>query len=81
MFLVREEIYTLGSEDVHALSRLLGDDIYFFAANGPTLLDLWAHAFVAEVVAPPIDSPLKEASLAHTNLTDHFQRLQARLYT
>jgi glutathione S-transferase len=77
----REEIYALGNEDVHALSHLLGRDSYFFAANRPTLLDLWAHAFVAEIVAPPIDSPLKEASLVHPNLTDHFQRLQARLYT
>jgi glutathione S-transferase len=76
----REEIYALGSEDVQALSRLLGDDTYFFAANRPTLLDLWAHAFVAEIVAPPIDSQLKTATLALANLTDHFQRLQARLY-
>jgi glutathione S-transferase len=76
----REEIYALGSEDVQGLSRLLCDDTYFFAANRPTLLDLWAHAFIAEIVAPPIDSPLKRASLALPNLTDHFQRLQARLY-
>jgi glutathione S-transferase len=77
----REEIYTLGNEDLQALSRLLGDDTYFFAADRPTLLDLWAHAFVAEIVAPPIDSPLRTATLALRNLADHFQRLQARLYT
>ena len=65
---------------MQALSRLLGDDAYFFGTARPTLLDVWAHAFVAEVVAPPIDSPLKAATLALTNLTDHFQRLQARLY-
>jgi glutathione S-transferase len=76
----REEIYALGSEDVRALSRLLGDETYFFAAERPTLLDLWAHAFIAELVAPPIDSPLKTAILALPNLTDHFRRLQARLY-
>ncbi|MGZ9020948.1 MAG: glutathione S-transferase family protein [Rhodoplanes sp.] len=76
----RDEIYTLGGEDMQALSRLLGDDAYFFGTSRPTLLDVWAHAFVAEVVAPPIDSPLKAATLALNNLTDHFQRLQARLY-
>jgi glutathione S-transferase len=76
----REEIYALGREDVQGLSRLLGDDAYFFAAERPTLLDLWVHAFVAEIVAPPIDSPLKTATLALPNLTDHSQRLQARLY-
>lgn len=75
----REEIYTLGNEDLQALSRLLGD-VTSSEPNRPTLLDLWAHAFVAEIVAPPIDSPLKEACLALANLTDHFQRLQARLY-
>jgi glutathione S-transferase len=77
----REEIYALGNEDLRALSLLLGEDTYFFAANRPTLLDLWAHAFVAEIIAPPIDSPLKEACLALRNLADHFQRLQTRLYT
>lgn len=76
----REEIYALGSEDLQALSRLLGEDTYFFAANQPTLLDLWAHAFVGEIVAPPIDSSLKRAALALPNLTDHFHHLQARLY-
>ena len=76
----REEIYALGSADLQALSHLLGEDSYFFAANQPTLLDLWAHAFVAEIVAPPIDSPLKRAALALPNLTDHFHRLQVRLY-
>ena len=76
----RDEIYALGGEDMQALSRLLGDDAYFFGAAQPTLLDIWAHAFVAEIVAPPIDSPLKTATLALNNLTGHFQRLQARLY-
>ena len=65
---------------MQALSRLLGDDAYFFGTSRPTLLDLWAHAFVAEIVAPPIDSPLKTATLALNNLTGHFQRLQTRLY-
>ncbi len=76
----REDIYALGNEDLRALSGLLGWDPYFFAASRPTLLDLWSHAFVAETVAPPINSPLKTAALALPNLTDHYHRLQARLY-
>jgi len=76
----RDEIYALGTEDLRALSGLLDRDTYFFAANQPTLLDLWSHAFVAEIVAPPIDSPLKTAALALSNLGDHFHRLQNRLY-
>ncbi len=76
----REEIYALGNEDLQALSSLLGQDSYFFAADQPTLLDLWAHAFVAEIVAPPIDSPLKTAGLYLSNLCDHYHRMQSRLY-
>jgi hypothetical protein len=47
----------------------------------PTLLDIWTHAFIGEIIAPPIDSPLKQAILRFGNLTVHFERLQARLYT
>lgn len=76
----RDEIYRLGEEDIAALAALLGDDAYFFATRAPTLLDLWAHAFVAEIIYPPIPSPLREATLATANLVAHCRRLQARLY-
>lgn len=76
----RDEIYALGAKDVAALSQLLGADTYFFAAGRPTLLDLWAHAFVAEIIVPPIASPLRDSTLALPNLCAHVERLQARLY-
>jgi hypothetical protein len=38
------------------------------------------HAYVGEIIAPPIDSPLKQTTLRFGNLTDHFNRLQVRLY-
>ena len=75
-----DEICRLGFEDLQALSRLLAHDTYFFGTERPTLLDIWAHAFVAEIIAPPIDSPLKQATLGLGNLSDHFERLQTRLY-
>lgn len=40
-----------------------------------------AHAFIGQIIVPPIDSPLKQATLRLGNLTAHFERLQARLYT
>jgi len=76
----REDISALGLQDMQALSQLLGDHDYFLAAEQPTLLDLWAHAFIGEVIAPPIESPLKRDTLALTNLVDHFQCVQDRLY-
>jgi glutathione S-transferase len=76
----RDEICRLGADDVQALSRLLADETYFFGMPRPTLLDIWAHAFVGEIIVPPFDSPLKQATLRFGNLIDHFERLQARLY-
>ena len=76
----REEIYKLGTADMRALSDLLGDNRWFFGTDEPTLLDLWAHAFVAEIVVPPIPSPLRDATLALPNLCAHVERVQSRLY-
>lgn len=76
----RDEIYALGIGDVQALARLLGDDRYFFAARQPTLLDLWAYAFVAQIIVPPIDSPLKQATAALGNLVRHCEDVDSRLY-
>lgn len=76
----REEICRLGQDDMEALSQLLATDAWFFGADRPTLLDIWAHAFVGEIIIPPFDSPLKQATLQFGNLADHFHRLQARLY-
>jgi Glutathione S-transferase len=75
-----DDICRLAVEDIRALAVLLGDDDYFFGSERPTLLDLWAHAYVAEIVVPPIDSPLKNAVLGLANLNRHCDRLQARLY-
>lgn len=75
-----EEICQLGIDDMQALSRLLADDTYFFGASQPTLLDLWSHAFVGEIIIPPFDSSLKQGTLQFRNLADHFHRLQSRLY-
>ena len=76
----REEIYRLGAADMRALSDLLGDNRWFFGTDDPTLLDLSAHAFVAEIVVPPIPSPLRDATVALPNLCAHVERLQSRLY-
>lgn len=76
----REDIYAAGVRDVMALSAFLGDDTFFFAAGRPTLLDLWAYAFIAQIIVPPIASPLQEATRTLANLVAHCQRLQARLF-
>ncbi len=76
----QDEIWHLGIADIQALGDLLGAETWFFGSKDPTLLDLWTHAYVAEIIVPPIDSPLKQAALGHVNLVAHCERLQARLY-
>lgn len=76
----REDIYAAGVKDVMALSALLGDDAHFFAADRPTLLDLWTYAFVAQIIVPPIPSPLQDATRTLANLVAHRERLHARLF-
>lgn len=76
----RAEIYAAGAADLQALAGLLGTDAWFFGSHRPTLLDLWAHAFVAQIIVPPIESPIKAAALTHDNLSAHFRRLHDRLY-
>jgi glutathione S-transferase len=77
----REEVYARAEKDMGALSVILDKDAYFFQAQQPTLLDLWTHAFMINVIRPPIDSPLKDAALRHSNLCDHADRLHNLIYT
>ncbi|NJO56067.1 MAG: glutathione S-transferase family protein [Rhodospirillales bacterium] len=77
----RDEIYALGAADLQALSRLLGEDVFFFGLDKPSLVDLWAHAFLAEIIIPPLESPLKQTALGMNNLVGHCQRIQDRLYS
>ncbi len=75
-----DEIYHKGAQDLKALSTLLGDNTWFFGANSPGLLDLWAHAMVINIIIPPIETDLKTQALKHKNLCDHAHRLQEQLY-
>lgn len=76
----RDEIYGIGCRDMEALSVLLGRDGWFFGAVKPTLLDLWAHAFVVNIVKVPFGSPLKDFTLRKDNLVAHAERLHTLIY-
>ncbi len=76
----KEDIYAFAQADMDALSALLGDKTWFFGADTPTLLDIWAHAFVIQTIVPPIDMPLKTHTLSLQNLCDHAHRFQELVY-
>ncbi|MBY6240156.1 glutathione S-transferase family protein [Methylosinus sp. Sm6] len=70
----REEIAELGRRDIEALATLMGDKRFLFgdAACGA---DATAFAFVAESLAPELDSPLRAATLANANLVAYRDRM------
>ncbi len=76
----RDEIYAMANRDLDALSVLLGEDRWFFGASQPTLLDLTCHAYVINIIRPPIENAIKKHTLTLSKLCDHAERLQTQIY-
>ncbi len=67
-----DEIFTLGKQDVDALAVSLGDKPYFLN-DQPTTLDASAFGLLVNIIACPIESPLKEYSLSKDNLVHYVE--------
>lgn len=76
----QEDVYAMICKDLDALSACLGDDEWFFGAPEPTLLDIWCHANVINVIEPPIENSVKTHAKTLQNLVDHAHRFQALVY-
>lgn len=74
-----EEIFTLGKQDIDALSANLGSKRYFLG-DQPTTLDTSAFGHLINIISCPIESPLKEYSLSKNNLIDYVDRVQGEFY-
>lgn len=75
-----EEVYDHAISDYQALSDLLGKDQWFFGADKPGLLDIWAHAYVVEMIDPPIETSMKKRLLEMDNLVQHARRFHGLVY-
>ncbi|MDD5578696.1 MAG: glutathione S-transferase C-terminal domain-containing protein [Methylobacter sp.] len=73
------EVIVLGLENINALADFLGDKPYFMG-HQPSVLDATAFGFLANVMACPIESPVKDFALAQKNLNDYCQRMQAEFF-
>lgn len=74
-----DEIMALGCADIDAIAAWLGDKP-FFMGETPSRIDATIHAFVANVIRVPLDSPLKSHALQHAQLDAYCDRMQARFY-
>jgi glutathione S-transferase len=74
-----DEIVALGTRSVDATADFLGTKPYIMGAE-PTGLDATAFAFVAGVLCPLFDTPLRSAAERHENLKRYVGRMTARFY-
>lgn len=75
----REEIYDIGCADLSAVSASLGDKA-FFIGDRATSIDATAYAFLANILMPPFDSPLKRHAIALGNLQPYCDRIREKYF-
>ncbi|MEZ5650951.1 MAG: glutathione S-transferase family protein [Burkholderiaceae bacterium] len=74
-----EEIYAIGKRDVDALADFLGEKP-FMMGEQPTSIDATVHAFMANLLWVPADSPVQRHARTRPNLEAYCQRMKARFY-
>ncbi len=74
-----DQIHAIGCRDVTALADFLGDKP-FMLGDRPSTLDACAHAFLANILWPPVDSPIQRHARARPNLEAYCQRMKARYF-
>jgi glutathione S-transferase len=74
-----DEIAALGTRSVEATANFLGSRPFMMGTE-PTGLDATAFAFVAGVLCPVFDTPVRDAAERHQNLKRYVGRMTARFY-
>ncbi len=62
----RDEIYEIGKADLTAVSMWLGDKPFFMGTA--TSFDASAYSFLANILVPPLKSPLQDHGMSLPNL-------------
>jgi glutathione S-transferase len=74
-----DEIFQIGCRDVSALADFLADKPYMLG-DQPRSLDATAHAFLANLLWAPVDSPLQRHARARPELEAYCQRMKTRYF-
>lgn len=75
----KERIFEMGVEDLSALCAYLGDKTWF-GNEKPAILDLSAISFLANVLVPPMDSPMKRYVESQPTLVCYTRRSMQSLF-
>ena len=73
------EIVALGTRSIAAIADFLGPKPFFMGSD-PAGADATVFAFVAGVLCPHFDTPLRTAAERHENLRRYVGRMTARYY-
>jgi glutathione S-transferase len=73
------EIGALGRKTLDSLAAVLGDQAYLFG-DRPCGADATALGFIASVLCPLFESPMRQAAEANANLIAYRDRLMRRYY-
>ncbi len=71
-----DQIYASGMADLAALAGLLGDRPYCLG-DAATSVDATGYAFLANILVPPVETPLKRAAQGMANLVAYHDRMAA----
>lgn len=75
----QSEIYQLGIADLKALNVQLGSNAFLFG-NEPTSLDASGYAFIANILYPPIESPMADYVKSQQNFISYCERMKGKFY-
>jgi glutathione S-transferase len=73
------EILAIGCRDVTAVADFLADKPYMLGER-PASIDASAHAFLANLLWAPVESPLRQQARERPNLEAYCRRMQERYY-
>lgn len=69
------EVYQLGLDDLQALNCLLGTNPYLMGKE-PSSVDASFYGFLANILYPPIPTPLQEYVKSQQNFVDYCERMK-----
>ncbi|RUR06389.1 glutathione S-transferase family protein [Legionella sp. km772] len=75
----KEEILHLGTKTIEAMVEFLGTNAYFLGDKASTV-DATAFAFLANILFPPMKTPLQELLLSKENIVAYCARMKNNFY-
>lgn len=74
-----QEVYDLGIEDLSALATILNAQPFIFGTS-PTSIDACAYAAIANILVPPIESPLKAYAKSQPCFISYYESMKNKFY-